>query len=114
MNFCKILILFTAPVQCTGTPKSLGNSQLMCSKTSCKIQCYEGYKFFNGESTMLYSCTNGQWILRSTQLNGATECEGKSFSNQSAHHPINLNFSRVQSKMLEQWNLYNAWSGKVF
>lgn len=59
---------------------------------------------------------NGQWVLKSLELNGITECERMSIVHTSTFqlHLINFNFSHVRSKMLKQRNLRDAKSGVMF
>lgn len=64
---------------CTGQPNQPLNAVLKCTSNSntCKATCMADYKFPNGETTLLISCVEGEWIVQGAEWPQVPSCERK-------------------------------------
>lgn len=62
---------------CTGKPNQPLNAMLKCTSNSntCKATCMPDYKFPNGETTLLISCVEGEWIVQGAEWPQVPSCE---------------------------------------
>ncbi|VEN53729.1 unnamed protein product, partial [Callosobruchus maculatus] len=49
---------------CTSQPPIPPNSKMMCSSYSgCKVTCQSNYQFATGDTQLMYTCVNGNWLI---------------------------------------------------
>uniref|UniRef100_A0A1B0D0P6 Uncharacterized protein n=1 Tax=Phlebotomus papatasi TaxID=29031 RepID=A0A1B0D0P6_PHLPP len=62
---------------CTGKPNQPLNAMLKCTSNSntCKATCMPDYKFPNGETNLLISCVEGEWIVQGAEWPQVPSCE---------------------------------------
>ncbi|XP_059615285.1 hemocytin [Phlebotomus argentipes] len=66
------------PMQgCAGQPNQPLNAVLKCTSNSntCKATCMPDYKFPNGETSLLISCVEGEWIVQGAEWPQVPSCE---------------------------------------
>uniref|UniRef100_A0A7G3AKI1 Putative hemolectin isoform b n=1 Tax=Lutzomyia longipalpis TaxID=7200 RepID=A0A7G3AKI1_LUTLO len=62
---------------CAGQPNQPLNAVLKCTSNSntCKATCMANYQFPNGETTLLISCVEGEWIVQGAEWPQVPSCE---------------------------------------